>query len=58
MTKKKRFKQWQQQHQQFLLSNARLRTSSLKRFPMGSSHLHQPCLIMSSAAGKRALLLN
>jgi len=41
----------QQQQREFLMNNARLRTSSLKRFPMAGSHIHQPCLIMSSAAG-------
>jgi hypothetical protein len=43
--------QHQQQQHQFFFNNARLRTSSLKRFPMGNSHLHQPCLIMSSSSG-------
>ena len=43
--------QQQQQQHQYFFNNARLRTSSLKRFPMGNSHLHQPCLIMSSSSG-------
>ena len=40
-----------QQHQQFF-NNARLRTSSLKRFPMPSNPMYQPCLVLGSSAGK------
>ena len=44
--------QQQQQQHQFFFNNARLRTSSLKRFPNGNNHIHQPCLIMGSSSGR------